>query len=65
MNEIELYAMYLCDTGVYNGVIRGYLIAAMQNAGFEHEKISNALKGLEIAFDEKTAAEAAEIDRKF
>ena len=48
----------LCDLGYYNEIIRGYLIRAMQGAGFAHEQIEKALIGLDHAFDDTTAAEA-------
>lgn len=54
--------MHLCDMGFYNQTIRGYLILAMQNAGFPKEEIKRALYGLKLAFDDTSAAEAEDID---
>lgn len=56
--------MGICDMGFYNDVIKGYLIAAMQNEGFSSDDIKRASKGLRRAFDEITAGEAAEIYKK-
>ena len=50
--------MHICDMGFYNDVIRGYLIQAMENVGFEKKEISRALRGLHHAFDDMDAARA-------
>ena len=57
--------MHICDMGFYNSVIQGYLIEAMNNADFSRAEIERALDGLKWAFDDTTAAEAAEVYRKF
>lgn len=57
--------MHICDMGFYNSVIQGYLIEAMNNADFSKAEIERALKGLKWAFDDTTAAEAAEVYQKF
>ena len=49
---------HICDMGFYNDVIRGYLIKAMENVGFEEKEISRALRGLHHAFDDMDAARA-------
>ena len=49
---------HMCDMGFYNDVIRGYLIKAMENGGFEEKEISRALRGLHHAFDDMDAARA-------
>lgn len=54
----------LCDMGFFNTVIQGYLIKAMDNAGFTTEQIAAAMKGLHGALDTMTAAEAEETARK-
>lgn len=38
--------MHICDMGFYNDVIRGYLIKAMENVGFEKKEISRALRNM-------------------
>ena len=49
---------HICDMGFYNDVIRGYLIKAMENVGFEEKEISRALRGLHHAFDDMDAERA-------
>ena len=49
---------HICDMGFYNDVIRGYLIKAMENVGFEEKEISRALRGLYHAFDDMDAERA-------
>ena len=53
--------MHICDMGFYNDVIRGYLIKAMENAGFEKKEISRALRGLHHAFDDMDATRAEKL----
>jgi hypothetical protein len=53
--------MHICDMGFYNDVIRGYLIRAMENVGFEKKDISRALRGLHHAFDDMDATRAEEL----
>jgi hypothetical protein len=53
--------MHICDMGFYNDVIRGYLIKAMENTGFEKKDISRALRGLHHAFDDMDAKRAEEV----
>lgn len=55
----------LCDLGYYNEVIRGYLILAMQDAGFEGAEIGKALSCLSGAFDDCSAREARQTYQKF
>lgn len=46
------------DSGMYNSVIKGYMIAALEDAGFTSDEIKKACRGLNGAFDEITAKEA-------
>lgn len=55
----------LCDFGLYNSVIAGYLIEAMLIAGFRRNSIEKALSGLNGALDVISAHEAEGIYRKF
>lgn len=55
----------LCDLGYYNEVIRGYLILAMQDAGFEGADIGKALNCMSGALDDCTAKEARQAYQKF
>lgn len=48
----------ICDTGVFNATIRGYMIAGMQAAGFDRKQIRDAILGLGYVLDTMTAAEA-------
>lgn len=52
---------HICDMGFYNDVIRGYLIKAMENTGFEQKEISRALRGLHHAFDDMDAEQAEKL----
>lgn len=49
---------YLCDGGWYNVAIRGYLVAAAQNAGMNREQISLLLDGLRCAFEDMDMRDA-------
>lgn len=55
----------LCDYGLYNAVIAGYLIEAMRIAGFKEKDIRKAFRGLSAAFDTVSAEEAKDIYWKF
>lgn len=55
----------LCDYGLYNAVIAGYLIEAMRIAGFKENDIGKAFRGLSTAFDTVSAEEAKDIYWKF
>lgn len=65
MDRMKNAAFELCDMGFLNDTIKGYLVNAMQRAGFSDDDIRKAYHGLHYAFDEKTAEEAAEIGRRF
>lgn len=53
------------DSGVYNSIVNGYVIAAMQDAGKSGEEISSVLASLKIMFDEMTSAEAEDVWMKW
>ena len=55
----------LCDYGLYNSTIAGYLIEAMRIAGFEEKDIRKAFRGLSTAVDTVSAEEAKDIYWKF
>lgn len=55
----------LCDMGYYNDVIRGYLIAAMQDADFSRKDINSVLGALRGVFDTTSAEEADAIWQKY
>ena len=65
MSLTEEQRYLLCDLGYYNEVIRGYLILAMQGAGFEGADIGKALNCLSGALDDCTAKEARQAYQKF
>ena len=50
---------FLCDSGFYNRAIKGYLIAAAENADLSNEQLNALQNGLSIALDDynKAAAE--------
>lgn len=55
----ELAALVLQETHIWsNEVCCGYLVRAMENAGFDHEHIMSALRGMHQAFDELTIEDA-------
>ena len=55
----------LCDYGLYNSIIAGYLIDAMLSAGLQRNSIAKARSGLNGAVDVISAHEAEGIYRKF
>lgn len=55
----------LCDLGYCNEVFYGYLILAMQGAGFSREDINKAITALYYALDENNAEEAAQVYKDF
>lgn len=58
LTESKKKAQDLCDYGFLNKTISGYLIVAMQDAGFCRDDIRKALLELVQTFDEVNAAEA-------
>lgn len=56
---------FLCNSGYYNNTMRGYLIAAAQNAGFTPEQTKELLCGLSWALSDKDKAEADQISDKY
>lgn len=48
----------LFDTGIFNGIVRGYLITTLQRGGFSDDTISECLTDLDDVFDTTSAAEA-------
>lgn len=68
MNSIEdmkREAYRLCDYGVLNDVIGGYLIAAMQSAKFDRDDIPVALICLAHELDELSSDDAEKIYENF
>lgn len=57
--------MLLCDIGVYNDTIAGYMIAALRNSGYGESDIQGAVIALQKAFDDYNAEEATEIYHKW
>lgn len=55
----------LCDYGLCNAVIAGYLIEAMRIAGFKEKDIRKAFQGLSAAFNTVSAEDAKDIYWKF
>ncbi len=56
---------YLCNGGWYNDTIKGYLISAAVNAGFDRDQIKELLRGLRFALDEKTKEDAEGVYMRF
>lgn len=48
-----------------NEACMGYLVRAMENAGFDHEHIVTAVRGMHRAFDELAVEEAESVWRKW
>ena len=63
LTEAQCHA--LCDRGYFNTTIYGYMIEALEIAGFSREDIRKAIGGMRMALDEMTAAEAEEAFRAF
>lgn len=61
----EAQRLALCDMGYFNTTIYGYMVEALEIAGFNREDIRKAIGGMRMALDEMTAAEAEEAFRKF
>lgn len=61
----EAERLHIMDMGYYNDALRGYLILAMQDAGFGPEDVTKALRAFHGVLDDTSAAEAAEVYRKF
>lgn len=55
----------LCDAGYYNDTIRGYLILAAENAGYDRDQIKKLLNGLRLAFSDYDRAAAETYYRKW
>ena len=65
MSLTQAQRYLLCDLGYYNDVIRGYLILALQDAGFGREEIEKSLGCLSGVFDDCSAQEARQVYQKF
>lgn len=63
LTEAQRHA--LCDMGYFNTTIYGYMVEALEIAGFSREDIRKAIGGMRMALDETTAAEAEEAFRTF
>ena len=69
--ELELYRWaqsltkeqiaYLCDGGWYNNTIKGYLIAAADNAGLDDEQTDKLMDGLRDALSAMPMRKAEQI----
>lgn len=46
------------DTGMFNEIIKGYLVLALQNIGQPKKDILSALNAMESAFDDADAEQA-------
>lgn len=53
--------MYLFDMGVYNDIVKGYLILAMRHSNFTEADIKRALDGIDWALSELPALDASDI----
>ena len=54
----------IIDTGVFNEIIKGYVVVAMRDAGQDDDKILDATNALDAAFDTTDAAAAREAYRE-
>lgn len=62
----ELAELLAEETSIWtNEACMGYLVRAMENAGFDHEHIVTAVRGMHWAFDELTVEEAESVWRKW
>lgn len=53
---------YLCNGGWYNDTMKGYVVAAGENAGFDREQIQALLNGLRLALSDLDKEDA---ERKY
>lgn len=51
----------LIDMGYYNDVMKGYVMVAMREAGFDEKDVMRVVRGMRTALDEKTAVEAEKV----
>lgn len=63
LTDSELLA--ICDTGIFNDAIKGYLLMALEDIEATEETQRNALDALRLIFDTVPAEQAAEHYRKF
>ena len=61
----EEQRLLLCDLGVYNDVMKGYLIKTLEFVGYDDGVICQVLNCLERALDDNTAKEALEAYHRF
>lgn len=62
----ELAALVLSETHIWsNEVCCGYCVAAMKNAGFDHEQIHRVMRGMHQAFDELTIEDAEAVYQRW
>ena len=61
----EAQRLALCDMGYFNTTIFGYMVEALEIAGFNREDIRKAIGGMRTALNETTAAEVEEAFRTF
>ena len=54
----------LCDMGYYNDAMKGYVMIAMREAGFDEKDVRKVVRGMRTALDAKTAEEAEEVYRE-
>ena len=54
----------LCDMGYYNDAMKGYVMVAMREAGFDERDVMKVVRHMRTALDEKTAEEAEEVYRE-
>lgn len=54
----------IVDTGIFNEIIKGYLVVAMREATFETGQILSAVEALEDAFEDTDAASARKAYRE-
>ena len=55
----------LCDAGLYNNAIKGYLIAAAKTANLPSSKIVDLLQALNLCFDDFSKVDAEKIFKDF
>lgn len=51
----------LCDMGYYNDAMKGYVMVAMREAGFDERDVMKVVRFMRTALDEKTAEEAEKV----
>lgn len=54
----------IMDTGMFNEIVKGYLVTALQTTGADHDNIRKVVNTLDAIFDDTDAAQARKAYRE-